>query len=125
MSISAARAHKEHAVQVEGKAQSIPNSVKPDLYQAILGSSLPDHEKEPNRVSQEVLTLLVAGSSTTARTLVRLTFHLASEPAIMTRLKAELRSVIPHQSHIPGLEQLECLTYLVRSCFNDTGLPLI
>ena len=72
-----------------------------------------------NRVAQEVLTLLVGGSATTARVMTTLTFHLASEPAIVVRLREELNTIMPDPSVIPNLEQLESLKYLVRIRSHD------
>ena len=84
-----------------------------NAYQAILNSSLPEPEKEPARLAQEILTLLVGGSATSSRVMTRITYHLTSEPAMLARLCDELITVMPDPYTTPPLEQLEKLPYLV------------
>ncbi|KAL9100151.1 MAG: hypothetical protein Q9163_004436, partial [Psora crenata] len=98
----------------------------PNIYDAILATtSIPPSEKDPDRIAQEALTLLVGGSSTSARVMARLTFHITSNPAVSRRLFADLQAAFPHDygndyptvtataepSH-PELEQLERISYL-------------
>lgn len=83
-------------------------------YQAILNSSLPEQEKEPARLAQEILTLLMGGSATSSRVMTRITYHLASEQAMLARLREELITAMPDMNVTPPLEQLEKLPYLVR-----------
>lgn len=117
MQASAARAHRINQENTRGNKQSMPpvDSTKPDAYQTILNSSLPPQEKEVNRVAQEILTLLVGGSSSTSRLMTSMTFHLASEPTILARLREEIKLAMPDQSVMPDLEQLESLPYLVSA----------
>ena len=47
---------------------------KIDAYRARLSSTLPDVDKEPDRVAQEVLTLMIAGSATTMKVILRIVY---------------------------------------------------
>lgn len=86
---------------------------KTNAYQAILNSTLPEKEKEPDRVAQELLTLLVGGSATTMRVMSRVLFHVVSTPHILDALRIELDTIIPVADSRPELELLEQQRYLV------------
>ena len=121
MQLSATRAHQ--AYQSTGKQEQLGASTKPlpsDAYQAILHSSLPEPEKEPPRLAQEILTLLVGGSATSSKVMTRITYHLTSEPATLTRLREELKTIMPDPLVTPTLEQLEQLPYLVSPLRSQT-----
>lgn len=89
-----------------------------DAYQAILNSSLPEPDKEPARLAQEILTLLLGGSATTAKVMTRIAYHLTSEPAMLACLRDDLMTVMPDPFVTPPLEQLERLPYLVAFLFS-------
>ena len=114
MQLSAAHAHAAHHQMTKQAPSQADTPLHSNAYRAILNSSLPDHEKEPARLAQEILTLLVGGSATSARVMTRTTYHLASEPALLRRLRDELETVMPDPSMTPPLEQLETLPFLVR-----------
>ena len=88
---------------------------KSDAYRAILSSKLPDIEKEPDRVAQEVMTLLVGGSATTKLVMSRVMFHTNSTPHVLSHLRSELDAIMPSPSTHPVLEVLEQQRYLVRT----------
>ncbi|MCJ1436764.1 hypothetical protein MMC27_006146 [Xylographa pallens] len=88
-------------------------STKPNVYHTILSSSLPSSEKTPDRLSQEVLTLFVGGSATTARVMTRITYHVVADHQVFLHLKKELEKAIPDPFRIPELEDLEQVPYLV------------
>lgn len=94
-----------------------------DAYQAILNSSLPEPDKEPARLAQEILTLLVGGSATTAKVMIRVAYHLTSEPAMLACLRDDLMTVMPDPFVTPPLEQLERLPYLVGFLFSFSTTP--
>lgn len=86
---------------------------KVDAYQAILSSNLPDVEKQPDRVAQEVLTLLVGGSATTMRVMLRVLFHVITTPKVLRHLRRELDAIMPVPDKPLELEVLEQQQYLV------------
>ena len=86
---------------------------KVDAYRAILSSNLPEMEKEPDRVAQEVLTLLVGGSATTTRVMSRVLYHVVSTPHVLGHLRSELEAVMPVPDTYPELEVLEQQHYPV------------
>lgn len=90
-----------------------PSREKVDAYQAILSSNLPEVEKEPDRVAQELLTLLVGGSATTMRVMSRVLFHVTSSPHILSHLRSELDAIMPVPDSHPELAVLEQQRYLV------------
>ncbi|CAL8576589.1 hypothetical protein XPA_002464 [Xanthoria parietina] len=87
---------------------SHPSDGKVDAYRAILSSTLPAIDKQPDRVAQEVLTLLVGGSATTMRVMLRVVYHVNSTPGVLGRLTKTLDAAAS-----PELEVLEKQEYLV------------
>ncbi len=89
-----------------------------DAYQAIVNSNLPDLERRPDHLAQEVLTLLLGGSATSMRVMSRVIYHVASSPDILGNLKSEVDAVVSRPGEDPKLEVLEQQRYLVsaRAC---------
>ncbi|KAK3171959.1 hypothetical protein OEA41_004043 [Lepraria neglecta] len=85
---------------------------KVDAYRAIINSNLPELEKKPDRVAQEVLTLLVGGSVTTMRVMSRIVFHVTSTPHVLSHLRSTLDTIMSAPDTHPELEVLEQQHYL-------------
>lgn len=100
---------------------SLPPS-KPNLFRSILSSSsLGLAEKDSRRIAQEAFVAIVAGGETTGRVLTTATFFvLANRAAVLPRLVAELKSVMPEADAKPTLKELEKLPWLV--CFSPVAL---
>lgn len=90
-----------------------PSGTKVDAYRAILDSSLPAIDKEPDRVAQEVLTLLVGGSATTMRVMSRVVYHVNATPGVLDKLMGVLERVMRGRHEGPELEVLEKEEFLV------------
>ncbi|KAL8920044.1 MAG: hypothetical protein Q9172_004674 [Xanthocarpia lactea] len=105
--------HTSAAKQATGaeKSNHASNS-KIDAYRAILSSTLPEIDKQPDRVAQEVLTLLVGGSATTMRVMLRIVYHVNSTPGVLSRLSKTLDAVMTTPTTNPELEVLEKQEYL-------------
>jgi cytochrome P450 len=58
------------------------------------------------------MVLTIAGSDTTASTLVALTYHVLSTPSIFARLRAELDDAIPSPDQAPDPKALDALSFL-------------
>lgn len=114
--IHAYKTYQTAETQEQLAATETPRQI--DAYQAILKSSLPEPDKEPARLAQEILTLLVGGSATIARVMTRITYYLTSEPAMLACLQDDLMTVMPGSFVTPPLEQLERLPYLVDFHFS-------
>ena len=74
--------------------------------------NLPPSEKTIPRLLGEARTLVAAGTLTTAHTLGTTTYHLLSNPPILTRLLAELEAAIPDPTASTPWQTLESLPYL-------------
>ena len=95
---------------------------KPDAYWAILSSNLPECDKEPDRVAQEVLTLLVGGSVTTMRVISRIIYHVSFSPHVLHELRKSLDATMPLRTTHPELQVLEKQEYLVSFQMNPLWL---
>lgn len=95
---------------VESKAAE--GGRRPTVFHEILASDLPAEEKSLDRLSDEGMTLIPAGSETTARSLATATFYVLSESAILLRLKKELDAAISDPARLPSVKELEQLPYL-------------
>ena len=80
---------------------------KLDPYRAVLSSNLPEMEKGPDRMAQEVLTLLVGGSATTTRVMSRVLYHVVSTPHVLDHLRSELDAImlVPDTYPEPGVPE--------------------
>ncbi|KAL9634071.1 MAG: hypothetical protein Q9204_003151 [Flavoplaca sp. TL-2023a] len=105
--------HTSAAKQATGAENSNhASNSKIDAYRAILSSTLPEIDKQPDRVAQEVLTLLVGGSATTMRVMLRIVYHVNSTPGVLSRLTKTLDAVMTTPTTDPELEVLEKQEYL-------------
>jgi len=92
------------------KSQSATNAT---IFDSILDSELPRHEKETERLWQEAQVICIAGTETTAWTLSVITFYLLANPDVMRKLRQELEFAIPDPSVSVEIKELEKLQYLV------------
>ena len=84
----------------------------PTVFHGIYQSSLPIEEKSLNRLSQEGLVMIVAGSESTSRTLMLATYYLLSAPHVMEQLKKEILEAMPDPMTVPPVKVLESLPWL-------------
>ncbi|KAF5858543.1 hypothetical protein ETB97_004286 [Aspergillus alliaceus] len=82
------------------------------IYDQLNDPRIPAEERTLQRLQDEGLLLLAAGTETTARGLAVACFHIASDDRVRARLRDELRAVLPKpDSHVTWAE-LERLPYL-------------
>ncbi|KAF2650213.1 cytochrome P450 [Lophiostoma macrostomum CBS 122681] len=82
------------------------------IFHTLLESDLPESEKTSERLADEAILLIGAGTHTGSWCLTVLAFHLLSKPELLRRLKDELKSVMPTPSTKPTLQELEKLPLL-------------
>ncbi|KAF2257737.1 cytochrome P450 [Lojkania enalia] len=88
------------------------------IFEELRDSDLPPEEKRLQRVVDEAVLVVGAGSDTTSQTLAIMTFQLLKTPLVLQRLIAELDANITDPSNVPALHKLEQLPYLA-------SLPLL
>lgn len=77
-------------------------------------SSLPPHERTPERIRGEAIIAMGAGTLTSTHALKNATYHILANPPILSRLLTELESAIPDlRNHPPDLRKLESIDYLM------------
>lgn len=88
----------------------------PIVFQELMDSDLPDEEKSMTRLVDEGITLVGAGTVTTAHVLSTITYFVLANPEIFETLQRELREQQPDgpdlsaQTRLVRLEQLPYLT---------------
>ncbi|GFN16855.1 cytochrome P450 [Aspergillus tubingensis] len=82
------------------------------IFQEILDSRLPPHEKALGRLAQEGGTVVGAGTVTTAWAITVAVFHLLAQPRILRKLKDELDST--DADDLLGLERLPYLSACIQ-----------
>ncbi|KAH8692038.1 cytochrome protein [Talaromyces proteolyticus] len=95
------------------------------IFQAIDESSLPAHEKNAPRLTQEGITLLLAGGETVARSLIHIIFHLLDNPDVYAKVKAEIDDATPKDQLIPSTKTLESLPWLTASVRESLRLSAV
>lgn len=94
------------------KANSTTRQTQINLFTEAL-DRLPEEEIETQRLADEALVLITAGSETTSRALATLIYHVLRNPHILANLRQELDTAIPNANmEVPYLT-LEALPYLV------------
>jgi cytochrome P450 len=74
--------------------------------------ALPPSEKETKRLADEAMVILIAGSETTASTLVAILYHMLSDRDALDRLRAELATVMSDKDLLPSAAKLDRLEFL-------------
>ncbi|KAB8269508.1 cytochrome P450 [Aspergillus minisclerotigenes] len=82
------------------------------IYDQLTDPSIPAEERSLQRLQDEGLLLISAGTETTARALTTACFHIASDDQVRTRLREELRTVLPTPTSSVTWSELEKLPYL-------------
>ncbi|KAF2419032.1 cytochrome P450 monooxygenase [Tothia fuscella] len=77
----------------DNKATNNPQTV----FHGLLDSTLPPHELSTERLTEEALTIIGAGTVTTAHTLAVIFYHVLSNPQILSSLRKELHEI--HLQH--------------------------
>lgn len=100
-------------------SKSVKNDKSRTIFHDLLASSLPARELSLHRLTDEALTIVGAGTVTTAHTLSIITYHLLSSKEKLERARRELHSLFLER---PTWNQLEQLPYL-SACITE-GLRL-
>ena len=107
------------AQQSTATSQNIGKDTKPysrkTIFDALSDSSVPPKERTRRRLQDEGLIVLLAGTETTARVMATAAFYIYQNKALLTKLRDELRPVMPTPTTEPSWTQLEQLPYLVRT----------
>ncbi|KAF8856412.1 cytochrome P450 [Acephala macrosclerotiorum] len=82
------------------------------IMHALLQSGLPPEERTAKRIWSEGLSVIGAGSETSANTLAVVHFHLLDNPDTLARLRAELNESLPDKNTPIALNLVERLPYL-------------
>ncbi len=89
------------------------------IFHELLGSKLPPQEKSLDRLADDALITVAAGTITTAYTLCVAVFNILSNTSITRALKDELRAAIPDPDSQLPLIQIESLPYLT-ACIEES-----
>ncbi|RHZ57051.1 hypothetical protein CDV55_101664 [Aspergillus turcosus] len=109
------RMHTDIAKQVRETMASSDSAggPHPTIFQEILNSKLPPHEKALRRLAQDGGAVVGAGTVTTAWAITVAVYHLLSQPATLRKLKNELAT-----ADTTDLTDLERLPYLA-ACIQE------
>ena len=87
--------------------------VPQNMFDKLLAPDVPASERSLERLQDEGLVVLGAGTETVAHTLTVSTFYLCTNRNVLIRLREELRQVLPTPTSSASLLELEKLPYLV------------
>lgn len=85
---------------------------RPTVFGSILESDLGVYEKSLDRIAEEAIAVVGAGTETTSWALAVITYHLLSKPHLLSKLKAELEATVKDPTDLPQWTVLEKLPYL-------------
>ncbi|KAH8424175.1 putative cytochrome P450 oxygenase [Aspergillus melleus] len=86
------------------------------VFHRLADPKVPAAERTPQRLQDEGILLLLAGTDTTAIALTTATFHVFDNEQVLQRLRAEVQGAIPTPTSPASVLQLENLPYLVSLC---------
>jgi cytochrome P450 len=92
------------------------------IFHEILGSKLPPEEKDLDRLANEGITQVAAGTMTTSWAIATAVYYLLADPVVLRKLRTELESAIPSPSETTPLAVLESLPYLRGVIFESLRL---
>ncbi|MCJ1396993.1 hypothetical protein MMC11_000185 [Xylographa trunciseda] len=84
----------------------------PTVFHELFNSDVPASERSAQRLVDEGITLIGAGTVTTAHVLSTTVYHTLANPSILRKLQKELQEFMPDRSSNPNLVQVERLPYL-------------
>lgn len=93
--------------------QPFKESRAANVFEGILYSNIPEHEKSIDRLSQDAFLTITAGGDPAARTMAMAVYYLLSNPKSLELLHAELDKAMPDSSQLLALKELESLPVLV------------
>jgi cytochrome P450 len=101
---------QELMVQIEQvrKSKDLPEGKT--IFHEIYRSNIPESEKGTQRLTDEAVVILIAGTDTTASTLTAIMFELLSNRKLLARVKAELETVMPDPNELPVASKLDSLS---------------
>ncbi len=100
----------DNAIADEKNAFQADN-VHPTIFHELLKSDLPESERTYQRILAEGISVMMAGTTTTAHYLRTTIYHILANPSVLVRLQAELKTVMPDPSALPPFNDLNNLPY--------------
>lgn len=85
---------------------------RPTVFGELLKSDLPPSEKRTERLADEAASVLSGGTETVSWTLSVITYHLLTQPEVLSKLTEELRVAVEDPRSLPPWTALEQLPYL-------------
>jgi hypothetical protein len=83
------------------------------MFDALADPALPAKERTIERLTDEGVIILGAGSETTANNMALCLYHLSENPSVMRKLRDELKQVMPTPTSTASWTDLENLPYFV------------
>lgn len=91
-----------------------PNGDGDTILDTLISPRLPEYLRTPKRITNEGFAMVIGGIETTARSLSVGAYHIFTNELFRSKLRDELRQVMPTPDSRPTWNQLEKLPYLVR-----------
>ncbi|GAD92607.1 flavonoid 3-hydroxylase, putative [Paecilomyces variotii No. 5] len=96
-----------------------------NVFESILYSNIPEHEKSIDRLAQDAFLTITAGGDPAARTMAMTVYYLLSNPQSLELLHMELDKAMPDSSKVLELQELESLpvlTAVIKETMRIMGL---
>jgi len=92
--------------------KTLKKDKSPTIFEDLLESRLPEEEKCPERIAQESMTVVVAGTHGTAFAIATGIYYLLASPTTLQKLKTELREALPSPEQRYSWKDIDKLPYL-------------
>ncbi|KAI9036290.1 uncharacterized protein KD926_002108 [Aspergillus affinis] len=92
------------------------------IFHRLANPNIPAAERTPQRLQDEGILLLLAGTDTTAIALTTATFYVFENEQVLQRLRAEVQDAIPTPTSPASVPQLEKLPFLTAVIYESLRL---
>lgn len=103
--------------------QMVKGDGQTTIFDALTDPSLRPEERTVDRLAQEAVIVLGAGTETTANTLTVASYQLIKNRPVLLKLREELKTLMPRGDSSASWSQLEQLPYLVREGHSFVDTP--
>ncbi|KAI9840233.1 MAG: hypothetical protein M1837_001816 [Sclerophora amabilis] len=104
---------------LQSEKRGVRKASRTTIFDEILNSKLPPPELSQTRLQNEAMSMVGAGIETTKWAFTVGCFHILANPAILQRLREELKEAIPDPAKIPSWGDLEHLPFLA-ACVEES-----
>ncbi|KAI6081688.1 cytochrome P450, partial [Hypoxylon rubiginosum] len=109
---STAVSDMQNMVTASSAQKSDDKDVHRNIFDALMDASIPPQERSANRLQDEGMIVIIAGTETTARALTMASYYIYQNKPMLQKLRDEIKTVMPSPTSDAPWSELEQLPYM-------------